>query len=173
MPCPCASCSQDPCGCPCDQPINEPKRCIADYFMPVGTSGIVFVSPIPALVPANNIPVFTLKDQRTAQWHAASDLADMGLIDGQTLQFIRQAIPMDVPSAAAFLGVSVPTLTDWEANTTVVPRDMWLTMAQRVRDLAQEYGPPVVALNPPDFRPRVIRVFTPISDYYHSGSYPS
>lgn len=172
MSCPCSNCTMDPCGC-VSVPICEPKKIIADYAMPVGSTGIIFVSPLPATIQPLGVPMFKAQDQRIAQWHAASDLADMGLVGGQTLRFLREAIPLTVTEAGALLGVPDATITDWEAEVTPVPRNMWLAVAHEVRSLAQEYGQPMTRLDPPDFRPRVIRVFTPISDYYATGPYPS
>jgi len=159
------ACCLDPCAC--NAVSSEfPKKVIADYFMYVGTTGIVFVTGLPATQFANLVNVFDPTHERIAQWHAASDLADMGIIDGQTFRFMREAIPWSVAETAAFIGVPDSTVNLWESNVQTISRDIWIAMAQQVRERAQDYGPSgPLAFNPPDLRPRTIRIFTPVSGY--------
>jgi DNA-binding XRE family transcriptional regulator len=157
-------CGQDPCGCAC-VPVNAPKKVATDYFMYVGTTGIVFVTTLTGTVLPSGV-VFDPSHERNALWHAASDLADMGMIDGQTLRFIREAIPWTITETASFLGVSDATVMAWEANQEVIPREMWVAVAQVVRGLAQEQGPSgPLAPHPPDLRPRTIRIHVPVSTF--------
>jgi hypothetical protein len=160
------------CQCPVP-PAPNVMRSIADYEMPVGTTGIKFVAALPCVLLDHGIPMFNEDLVIKTVWSAAARLADMGLIDGQTFQFMRMAVPFNPIECAAYLGEpgGAATILAWEADTTPVPRSAWMSLAVRVREVAQEGGCVFEGLvNPPDLRKRVIRIYPPGTYGVHLGS---
>ena len=105
-------------------------------------------------------PVFDPNDVHQAELRAASTLAQMAFIRGQSLQFLRLAIPWDEPTTAAFLGITVPELQSYEAETATLPRDAWLRLAAYVAHLDGRFSYDVPPVCPMDMgQPRVIRVY--------------
>lgn len=140
-----------------DFPEEIGKVGLYDYLMTVGTTGIVFVAAVPGRLQEWG-PVFSAVVQKAANLRAASTLMQMGLINGDTFGFIRQALQLSQADVATLYGVTLATVIAWENNTIVVPLANWACLAYRLsladgRTLLSEF-----ALNP-DFRARRIRVF--------------
>ena len=146
----------DPC-----QPIYHEHLCkvSVDYKLPIGTTGVGFIAKLPATMRVWG-PDFDPLDVHQAEIRAASTLAQTALIRGQSLRFMRLTIPWDEPTAAAFLGVTVPVLQAIEAETVVTPRDVWILLADYVAHLDgrthYDTSPPNPAEN---WQPRWIRIY--------------
>lgn len=141
--------------------------------MPVGTTGIIFVAALPCILLDHGIPRFNEDLVIKTKWSAAARLADMGIIDGQTFKFMREASTLNPTECANFLGETggAATILAWESDTVPVPRAAWMSIAVRIRELAQEGGSVFTSLtNPPDLRRRVIRIYPPGTYGVHLGS---
>ena len=149
------SCPPDPC-----QPIDvEPCKFLVDYLMRIGSTNVYFVAKLPAIIKPWG-PVFDAKDMHQAELRAASTLAQTGLIRGQSLQFLRLAVPWTEAELASFLGVTVPDIQGWEAETVGLPRTIWLATAHYLAALdgRENYDiPPPCPMD--NWQPRVIRVY--------------
>lgn len=130
---------------------------LVDYEMPVGNTGIIFVAALEARI-ASWGPVFDVIATQAAYRRAGSTLAHMALVAGSTFEFLRHALAYTVPETAAYLGVSVATVLDWEAETTPVPTHLWYQMGDSVCELDQRGFTPFITLPPLDLRARRIRV---------------
>lgn len=148
----------------CDDPCQEiavPEVCKvpADYFMPIGTTGVRFVAKLPAILRAWG-PEFTASDMRQGELRAASTLAQTGMIRGQAFAFMRNGAQLTEAQAAALCGVDVPTLQAWEAETLTLPMTAWKTLAHYVTDLDSRDHYMTTPPCPPEmWRPRDIRVY--------------
>ena len=130
---------------------------LVDYEMPVGNTGIIFVAALEARI-ASWGPVFDVVATQAAYRRAGSTLAHMALVAGSTFEFLRHAAAYTVPETAAYLGVSVSTVLDWEAETTPVPTHLWYQMGDRVCEMDQRGFTPFITLPTLDLRARRIRV---------------
>lgn len=139
-------------------PVRPGMFIVADFYMPVGTTGITFVAALQGLSSAAGPTIFAQTDQDAALVRAASTLSHWGIIDGQFFAFIRQALKMSQADAAAFIGVTVPSVQAWEAGTTDIPRDMWIMLADEIGRVDSRPGLVDLALTP-DKRARLIRIF--------------
>jgi hypothetical protein len=128
----------------------------ADYYMSVGSGGFKFVAALMAYVRPWG-PQFPVEFTQRAHLRAASTLAYMAIVRGETFQFIREAVQFTYLDAAAFLGVSVTDIVDWESNLVPIPRSIWDTLAMYVCEKDMRGFTPGLGFNP-DFRARVIRV---------------
>jgi hypothetical protein len=140
-----------------DHPERVGKVGLFDYLMPVGATGIVFVAAVPGRLYEWG-PTFTDEVKQASNLRAASTLAHMGLIRGETFAFLREALQLSQADIAALFGVSEATVQGWEDNTIPIPTNAWGCTQSRVciadgRQFLTQY-----ALEP-DFRPRKIRVF--------------
>lgn len=143
----------------CQVYLEHIDRVCVDYLMPIGNTGVGFVAKLPAIMRVWG-PEFTASDIHQAELRAASTLAQTALIRGQSLQFLRLAIPWDEATTAAFLGITVPTLLAIEAETVPIPRDIWILLADYVAHLDgrthYDQAPP----NPEEnWQHRIIRVY--------------
>jgi len=143
-------------------PVRPGMYIVADFYMPVGTTGITFVAALQGLSTAAGPTIFAATDQDAALVRAASTLARWGIIDGQFFAFIRGALKMSQADAAAFIGgVTVADVQAWEAGTVPIPRDNWIMLADEVCRVDARPGLENLALAP-DRRARLIRVFPDI-----------
>lgn len=150
-------------------PVRPGMYIVADFYMPVGTTGITFVAALQGLSTAAGPTIFAQSDQDACLVRAASTLARWGIIEGQFFAFIRQALKMSQADAAAFIGgVTVGDIQAWEADTIEIPRDMWVILADEVCRVDSRPGLVDLALNP-DRRPRVIRIFPDIPQKSDTG----
>jgi hypothetical protein len=137
----------------------------ADYYMNVGTTGIRFVAKLPAVLRPWG-PQF-LPEAIYASWlRAASTMGHMGLVSGQTFQFLRLGGQLTVAQAATVLGVPAGDILLWESEVVDTPSHVWQELSAYVEGLDGRYmwhDFPVA----PDFRPRVIRIF-PERPYWHT-----
>lgn len=127
--------------------------------MPIGTTGIQFVALLPAILRPWG-PEFSAANRHQAELRAATTLAQMMLIRGQSFRFMRMAIPMTEAELSVLLQVTVPEIQAWEAETVELPRGMWLALASYVAKLEgrDHYDNPPP--NPAEtWRKRVIRVY--------------
>jgi len=147
------------CPDPCALVAPEPCRALVDYIMMIGNTKVGFVAKLLATLRVWG-PEFTPADIHQAEIRAASTLAQTALIRGQSLQFMRLAVPWDEPTAATFLGVTVPELQAFEAETTVMPPSIWLALADYVAKLDGRSHYDIPPPCPPEnWQPRVIRVW--------------
>lgn len=148
--------SVDPCA-----PVWVPQICkhLVDYRMPIGNTGVGFVAQLPAILRIWG-PEFTPSDMHQAELRAGATLAQTALIRGQSLRFLRLAIPWDEPTTATFLGVTVPELQGFEAETLAMPRDVWIDLADYVAHLDGHFSYTFPPPNPEElWQPRFIRVY--------------
>ena len=104
---------------------------MADFPMPVGSTGLVFVAALQGTATLAGPPDFPQLAQDAAYLRAATTLARMGIVSGATFAFIRQAIGYTQAEAATFLEVTESDVANWETGITPVPVENW-------RDLAAE-----------------------------------
>jgi hypothetical protein len=139
----------------------------ADYYMNVGTTGIKFVAKLPAILRPWG-PEF-LPDAIKAAWlRAATTLGHMGLVSGQTFQFLRLGGQLTVAQAATVLGVPAGDITLWEAEVVDTPVNVWQDLSYYDENLDGRYmlhDLPVA----PDFRPRVIRIYPEMPRHVTQG----
>jgi DNA-binding transcriptional regulator YiaG len=135
---------------------------LIDFSMPVGNTGIVFVAGLTGFRESDGTAQFIPGAVAAAYRRAASTLAHMSLVNGQTFQFIRLAQNMSVAQAAAFCGVMESEITDWEDGTTPVPVTSWQVLADQAAQADQRAGITWTALPTVDLRPRTIRIFPDI-----------
>jgi len=140
-----------------DSPEQIGKIGLFDYLMPVGSTGFVFVAAVPGRLYKWGI-AFTEPVKQAANLRAASTLALMGIIRGETFAFLRNALQFSQSDAASIYNVSLATVQGWENNSIPIPVFVWGDLSCRVskadsRGVLKEY-----ALTP-DFRSRKIRVF--------------
>ena len=130
--------------------------------MPVGNTGIVFVAGLTGFRESDGSAQFIPGATAAAYRRAASTLAHMALVNGQTFQFLRLAQNLSTAQAATLCGVTESEITDWEDGTTPVPPSSWQTMADSAAKADQRAGIMWTALPNVDLRPRKIRVFPDI-----------
>jgi len=140
-----------------DFPEQVGKVGLFDIIMPVGNTGIVFVAAVPGTLYLQG-PTFTPEVQQAAKLSAASTLAHMGLIRGETLTFLREALQLSQADYATLMGVPLATVQGWENNTIPIPVNAWGCTQSRVCIAAGKRFLTEYALEP-NFRPRKIRVF--------------
>ena len=135
---------------------------IIDFTMPVGQTGIKFVAELTGWRESNGTALFVPGAIEAAFRRAASTLAFMMLVNGQTFQFMRQAHHMSTAQAATLCGVSPSDVTNWEAGRVPVPVTCWQAMADSACKADMRAGITWTALPTIDLRPRVIRVYPDI-----------
>lgn len=140
-----------------DAPEQVGKIGLFDLYMPVIGTGLVFVAAVPGTLYATGAR-FTDLVQRAANLRAATTLIHMGLIRGESLAFIRQALGFSPQEIADVAGVPLTTVTGWENNSIAVPLHVWTAIAQRACLADGRILPANHALCA-DWRPRQIRVF--------------
>ena len=128
----------------------------ADYYMPVGHGGFQFVAALMAYVRPWG-PQFPVPFARKAYLRAASTLAHMAIVRGETFEFLRLGVQMSQADVAALLHVTLTDVQDWESGATPIGRDIWNTMAEYVCVRDSRGFSPDLAFND-DFRARTIRV---------------
>lgn len=131
----------------------------ADYYMEVAGFPIQFVAKLPATLQPWG-PHFATVATQAAWRRAASTLAQMGLVRGYAMLFLRLGVPWQQSDVASFLGVSVPQVQAWEAETEEVPPSVWVALATYVAGLDGRYSFHGGQFCPPGagYQPRVIRV---------------
>ncbi len=148
----CDPCTPPPC-------VYEPCKICADYFMPIGNTGVGFVAKLDATIRTWGLE-FAPKDIHQAEIRAASTLAQTDLVRGQSFRFMRLAIPMTEAEVAVLIGTSVPEVQAWEAETVVLPNSAWVTLAHYVADLDGRDPWTALPASPRDnWQPRTIRVY--------------
>lgn len=140
-----------------DYPEQVGKVGLFDFLMPVGNTGIVFTAAVPGRLYKWG-PTFTDTVKAVSRLRAASTLAQMGLVNGATVAFLRVALQLTQAELATSLGVALADVQDWETNVSEIPRLMWDEISRRVGVADGRPLPSVVAC-PQNFRPRKIRVF--------------
>jgi hypothetical protein len=131
---------------------------LVDYYMPVGTEGFQFVAALMAYIRPWG-PVFPVEFTRAAYLRAASTLAHMGIVRGETLTFLRDGAQLTQPQAASLLGVTLGDIVAWESNAAPIPRSIWDFMAHYVCDMDNRRGfTPNLDVSTSDFRARTIRI---------------
>ena len=140
-----------------DSPLGIGKLGLFDYTVSVPNNGITFVAAIGGILQSWG-PVWPQAAIDSANRRAASTLAHMGLISGDTFTFFRTSLKLTQAQVATQMNVPLLTEQAWEANTIPVPRIIWGILAEMVCQADQRYLPPELSVNP-DFRPRLIRIF--------------
>lgn len=129
---------------------------LIDYEIQVGRTGIIFVAALDGVYNPDDTATFEPLHIEWARHRAASQLACMGLVRGDTFQFLRESVPMSVADAAVLVGYTSGDVTAWEAGATV-PVSAWQAMADYCCILDHRLGVTQMAVQP-DFRPRRIRI---------------
>jgi hypothetical protein len=132
---------------------------LIDFSMPVGQTGLVFVAGLTGWRESNGTALFVPGAIEAAYRRAASTLAFMALVHGQTFMFLRLAQNMSTVQAAALCGVSPSEVSDWEDGTLPVPVSCWQSMADSACKADMRAGITVTPLPYIDMRPRNIRVY--------------
>jgi hypothetical protein len=139
-------------------PVRAGIPVIADFLMPVGTTGISFVAQLQGISSAAGPSDFPQVARDASYLRAATTLGRWGIPNGQFFKFIREAIKQTQADTAAFLGVTVPEIQAWENGTVEIPRIMWSLLV----DEACRLDHPRPGLDElriaPDLRPRQIRI---------------
>jgi hypothetical protein len=140
-----------------DAPERVGKVGLFDLYMPVVGTGIVFVAAVPGTLFLAG-PRFTEIVRRASNLRAATTLIHMGLIRGESLAFIREALNLTFQETADLAGVPLSTVIGWENNTIPVPLHVWTALAQRAC-VADGRSLPANHAICPDWSLRQIRVF--------------
>lgn len=140
-----------------DYPEQVGKLGLFDLLMPVGTTGLVFTAAMPGRLYEWG-PSFSDEVQRVSNLRAATTLIQMGLIRGESLAFIRQALRMSQQELATLYAVSLDIVVGWETNTIPIPPNVWACLSYRAC-LADGRTLPADRALEPSWRPRLIRVF--------------
>jgi hypothetical protein len=135
---------------------------LIDFSMQVGDTGIVFVAGLTGWREADGSARFLPGAQAAAYRRAASTLAQMALVSGQTFQFLRLALNLSVAQAATLCGETESTITDWEDGTLPVPVSPWQCIADAAASADQRAGITWTALPSVNLRPRRIRIYPDI-----------
>jgi DNA-binding transcriptional regulator YiaG len=141
----------------------EPKYVLTDYVLRVGFTDLHFVAGLPALVTTSG-PQFSAKVLQAMWTRAASTLTQMGLMRGQTFQFIRLGLPMTEAEVATMFNVLVSDVQDWESEAVPVPLNAWRCLAAKIDKKDGRYSSSELALCPPgpSYRYRMIRIYPDI-----------
>ena len=140
-----------------DAPEEVGKLGLFDLLMPVGNTGLIFKAAVPGVLQRWGVK-FSSEVGRAANLRAATTLIHMGLIRGESLVFIREALWLSPQELADSLGVVLSSVAAWESNAAVVPLHAWENLALLACFADGRTLPNHHALCP-DWRPRVIRVF--------------
>jgi hypothetical protein len=132
---------------------------LIDFSMPVGQTGIVFVAGLTGWRESNGTALFVPGAVEAAYRRAASTLAFMALVHGQTFLFLRQAQNMSTAQAAALCGVTPSEVSDWEDGTLPVPVSCWQSIADSACKADMRAGITSTPLPYTNMRPRKIRVY--------------
>jgi hypothetical protein len=132
---------------------------LIDYTVQVGTTGINFVAGLTGWRESDGTALFIPGAVDAAVRRAASTLAWMALISGQTFQFLRLSLGLSVDQTAELVGVTPSTITDWEDGTLPVGVQSWQCLADAALKADGRAGITYTPLPAPDFRPRTIRIF--------------
>ena len=135
---------------------------LIDFSMPVGQTGLVFVAGLTGWRESNGTALFVPGAIEAAFRRAASTLAFMALVGGQTFQFMRYAQHMSVTQAASLCGVSPSEVTDWEAGRVPVPVTCWQSMADSAAHADMRAGISCTVPQGIDMRARTIRIYPDI-----------
>lgn len=135
---------------------------LIDFSMPVGNTGIVFVAGLTGWRESDGTARFILGAVPAAYRRAASTLAWMSLINGQTFQFLRLSLNLTTAQAAVLCGESEGTVISWENGAPPIPVSPWQCLADAALTADQRAGITVTPLPAPDYRPRKIRVYPDI-----------
>lgn len=128
-----------------------------DLLMPVGATGLVFTAAMPGRLYEWGAS-FTDEVHRVSNLRAATTLIQMGLIRGESLTFIREALRMSQQEMATLYGVALGTALGWENNSIPIPVNVWACLSYRAC-LADGRTLPADRALDPSWRPRLIRVF--------------
>jgi hypothetical protein len=136
------------------------KPGLFDFYMNVGSSGIVFVAALPGLLREWGAE-FASYAIDAAFRRAGSTLAQWGIISGDTFGFLAQAAKLSVADLSARYGVPEVTIQAWINNQTPVDPAVWQCLAYLVCSLdGRNFLPnPPAPVPAPSLRPRQIRVF--------------
>ena len=132
---------------------------LIDFSMQVGNTGIVFVAGLTGWRESDGTARFITGAVDAAYRRAASTLAFMALISGQTFQFLRLTRDLTTAQAATLCGVTESEVIDWEDGSVPVPVSSWQYMADACTAADQRAGITWTPLPAPDFRPRKIRIY--------------
>lgn len=143
-------------GWPVSYAPDDPVYALYEYEMPVRGTGIVFYAVMNGTLGPIG-PVFSARLMRAAALRAATSLIHMGLASGPTFAFLREAVPMTQAEAATFLSTTDTIINEWETGVTPLPRDAWLTLAEKIVQLDNSWMNTYLALTP-DLRARRIRI---------------
>lgn len=138
------------------------RYALIDFTMQVGNTGINFVAGLTGWRESDGSALFLPGATDAAFRRAASTLAFMSLVSGQTFLFLRTAQNLTQAQAATICGVSVGTIASWENGLTPVIITAWQTLADMACKADQRAGITWTAAAPVSFRPRTIRIYPDI-----------
>ncbi len=131
---------------------------LIDFTVQVGNTGINFVAGLTGWRESDGTALFLPGACEAAYRRAASTLAFMALVSGQTFQFLRTAQNLTVDQAAAICGVTSIQIENWEFGTVPVIITAWQTLADMACKADQRAGISCTPIQP-SFRPRTIRIY--------------
>lgn len=140
-----------------DYPEQVGKMGLFDLLMPVGSTGLIFTAAMPGRLYQWGA-LFSDEVQRVSNLRAATTLIQMGLIRGESVVFIREALRMSQQDMATLYGVPLETVIGWEDNSIPIPLNVWTCLSYRAC-LADGRTLPADRALSPDWRARLIRVF--------------
>ena len=135
---------------------------LIDYTLQVGNTGIKFVAGLTGWRESDGTARFIPGACAAAFRRAASTLAWMALVSGQTFQFLRLSLNLTIAQTAVLVGETDSTVEDWEDGSLPVQVSPWQTLADAALKADMRAGIAYTPLPAPDFRPRTIRIFPDI-----------
>lgn len=138
-------------------PVRAGIPIVGDFWMPVGTTGIVFVAALSGTSSASGPTVFPVDAQAAAYLRAGSTLARWGMVNPQFFAFIRLAMGMSQADVATFLDIPLVDVQAYESGTLLIPRSIWVRLADEICLRDPRPGLAHLSLQP-DLRPRQIRI---------------
>jgi len=136
---------------------------LIDYTVQVGNTGINFVGAVTGWRESDGSARFIPGAIEAVYRRAASTLAFMSLVNGQTFLFLREAQGLTQAQAATICGVPESEISDWEDGSLPVIITAWQTLADMACKADQRAGITWTAAPPASFRPRTIRIYPDIS----------
>lgn len=135
---------------------------LIDYTLQVGNTGIKFVAGLTGWRESDGTARFIPGACDAAFRRAASTLAWMALVSGQTFQFLRFSLHLSIAQTAALVGETESTVEDWEDGSLPVAVSPWQCLADAALKADGRAGIAYTPLPAPDFRPRMIRIWPDI-----------
>lgn len=141
-----------------DFPEQVGKIGLFDIQMPLGNTGILFVAAVSGVLMPLGV-IFTPLVTYRSYLAASTAIIRMGLIRGESFEFLRTTLSLSQSDIAVLYGVDQAAVVAWEANVVPVPWSVWSCLSYRVALADGVALPSHGTIDPPSWRPRLIRVF--------------